>query len=269
LVVTGLVLGLVFAISQPVVYSAVSRIALTPQEAVAAPEPDVGAPRLVSLDSDAQLLASTSVLAAAAASLSFPATADALAEELIVSAVPNSRVLIVRLEDSVAAHALEATDAIVTAFLTARAAAAESRSSAARASLTTQIDDVTERLVELQGGAGTGSISFLADQLEERQLNAQLDDLRAALAALPTAEADPGLVVSPARQRGAGQRPMAAGTVAAGVLLGLVSGLGLAWLSDRSRPRRLRTRADARPGAGRARHVLPSPNETVPAGPLR
>lgn len=231
-VVTGLLIGLALAVGQPREFSAVSRVALTPQESVAAPEDAPQALLLVSLDSDAQLLESTSVLGAAAATLDWHVTAVGLTNGLIVSAVPNSRVLIVRYDNPVATRAIDGCNAIVTAFLKARAAAAGQRSATARASLEQQISDVSAQLFALQATASAPGENVLADQLQRAALNAQLEDLRINLAQLPSETSDPGIVVSPARQRGSGQRSMATATVTSGILLGLIVGLLSGRLSD-------------------------------------
>src|SRR5690606_24351083 len=113
------------ALAQPVVYTAGSRVALTPQETTASGQSSVDdtRPRLVSLDSDAQLLTSSRVLAAAAVALGDEAPTGgvaALRDALVVSAVPNSRVLIARYSDPSPDRAVTTCAAIVDAFLAER-----------------------------------------------------------------------------------------------------------------------------------------------------
>lgn len=234
--------GVVVALTPPL-YVAQAKVAVTAQPTGADLDPD--RPRLVSLDSDAQVLSSSAVLARAAETSAFPGGASALADKLGVSAVPNSRVLIVRVSHPDRDVALRASGAVVDAFLSTRAETDRARADAAADTLGLQIDDVLARLVALQASAATGSTdpsrATSVVELADEEL-ARLAELEAELRRVTSAgSAAPGTVVAPPDAPAGGARPMAPATAVAGILIGAATGVtaagaGLpAWLSARTR----------------------------------
>lgn len=241
----GATCGAVLIALSPPLYVAQTKVAVTAQPTGADIDPD--RPRLVSLDSDAQVLSSGAVLARAAEISVFPGGAAALADSLSVSAVPNSRVLIVRVSHPDRDVALRASGAVVSEFLRTRADTDRVRADTATAALDLQISDVLARLVALRASAATGAtgtdLGTTVVELADDEL-AELAELEGELRRVTSAgSAPPGTVVAPPDAPPQGIRPMAPATAVTGVLLGAVTGVtaagtGLtAWLSARRRRR--------------------------------
>lgn len=230
LTLLGALAGTAIMLTQPVLYVAESRVAVTPQDVTRPTAADVSRRQLLSLDSDAQLLTSTRVLDEAAATSGFAGGAIALQDRLRVSAVLNSRVLIVQVSHPDRSVAVDATAAVVEAFLADRAAEARRRAEEVRADIEAQIATVLEQLGSLQTPLPNQPIAAADLTRQLAALNTEL--------VLATATADDvGIVVRPATAHGDGHRPMAAATVCSGVLLGAAAGLMVAgWSPPHRRP---------------------------------
>lgn len=265
LIVTLTVLGA--AVAGAVVATTPPQFAATTSLAVAAQptggDLDLDRPRVVSLDTDAALLRSGEVLTRAAAAVEFPGGAVGLRDSIDVSALPNTRVLVVRVTDVDRDRAVRACRAVVEEFLRTTAAAEAVRAEAATAALSGQIDDVLAELALLSavepdpdaagddgdgavgddadgdGAAGIGADAEPPDGVaidgvstdDGAALYAQLALLREELRVVSAAAtAAPGTVVSAASAPSTGSRPGAAGTLASGLLLGSGAGLSLAGL---------------------------------------
>lgn len=238
LAVVGAVVGVMAMFAQPVLYVAESRVAVTPQDVTLTAAGDVARRNLLSLDSDAALLTSTRVLDQAVSAVGVTGGAPALRERLRVSAVPNSRVLIVQVSDPDRAAAVETAAAVVQAFLADRAAGAERRVQSARADIEAQIASISEQLRALRT-ADSDSAAPLPDEVAaDAALSEQLTALQSQLVSTASGASVPGVVVRPAAVRGEGDRPMAAATVCAGMLLGAGAGLVVARWSSARRPDR-------------------------------
>lgn len=219
--------GLVF--QSPPEYVARETVAVTPQPTGA--DIDADRPSLVSLDSDAQILSSGDVLARAAIASGFPGGADALSASLDVSARPNSRVLIVRVTSDDHDLAIAACTAVVNEFLTTRAMTETERAAASAADLNVEIASLLGQLSEIDTTTDDGSeaAGTTAAQLAKDQLLTRLADLEDQLRVVTTAgTASPGTVTKVADAPVGGTRPMGAATLASGVLLGAITGVGVA-----------------------------------------
>ena len=240
----GLLVGGVLFVRQPTISTAVARIAVTPQEV--SPGVDLERPTLISLDSDAQVLTSVRVLSRAAESTEYPGGFEGLEQDTAVSAIADSRVLVLRVSNVQPELAISAATAIADEFLRVRADAANVRGEAARARLAEQVGRVSDRLVVLRGTAeASGGILLTGQQIEEQELTASLSALQAELARTVTSAADPGRVVLPATVLRPAGRPMGLATLASGALLGAAAGLGLSGIADQLRALR-RSRGLAR-----------------------
>ncbi len=240
----GLLVGAVLFVRQPSISTAVTRIAVTPQEV--SPGFDLDRPTLISLDSDAQVLTSLQVLSWAAEASAYPGGLEALERDTTVSAIADSRVLVLRVSNVKPDLAIAAGTEIADEFLRVRAEAANVRGEAARARLEEQIGQVSDRLVVLRGTAqASGGILLTGQQIEEQQLTASLSALQAELARTVTSAADPGRVVLPATVLRPAGRPMGLATLASGALLGAATGLSLSGIADQVRAVR-RSRGVAR-----------------------
>lgn len=230
LAVLGATVGGILVTASPPLYTAQTKIAVTAQPTGADLDPD--RPRLVSLDSDAQVLSSGAVLTRAAAAAAFPGGAPALTGALGVSAVPNSQVLIVRVSHPDRDTALRASDAVVTEFLRTRAEAEQVREDVAAAALRLQISEVLDRLAALQAaapaGGGEPDASIAALELADEEL-ARLAELEGDLRRVTTAGSiAAGVVVAPPDAPTVGSLSMAPATVVAGFLIGAATGVVVA-----------------------------------------
>jgi len=202
------------------------------------------------------------VLTRAADAVRFPGGAVGLRDSLDVSALPNTRVLVVRVTDVDRDRAVRACREVVDEFLRTRAAAEVARAAAATAALTAQIDDVLADLTLLtaadpgadpEAGAGETGETVAADDATAAlydRLALLREELRIASA---SASAAPGTVVSAADAPATGVRPGAAGALLSGLLLGSGAGLGLAALrtAPTAGPRPHRTQPTESPAHAR------------------
>lgn len=236
LAVLGLLVGIAIVMQQPVLYTARSRVAVSPQDVTVqsdaqsdqsgTAELEVSASRrqLLSLDSDAQVLSSTRVLRAAIDASGLPIEVADLRERLDVSAIPSSRVLVVAVSHPDRVVAVELTDAVVAAFLLDRSTSAERRVEAARAGLEEQIAAVSEQLASLRVG-GSSEMLDPRRRAAEQEFSERVTALQNELVRAAATAGDAGEVVVPARIVGAPGRPMAVATVASAVLLGAAVGM--------------------------------------------
>ena len=114
----GLVVGLVWSLTQPVTYSATASVTLTPVPVYVMRTTNELVPPKVSIDTDAQLLQSPKVLEPVGAALGQDAVSAA--DHLSVTASPNSHVLHVTVASTSAERAALAADAAVTALVGVR-----------------------------------------------------------------------------------------------------------------------------------------------------
>lgn len=228
LALVGLGVSILLVVNQPLLYTARSRLAVTPQDVTLQTIEESTRRQLVSLDSDAQVLSSTRVLDRAATATGVPGGITELRDRLGVSALPNSRVLIVSVAHPEPATAVELAAAVVDAFLADRAESGERRVEAARADLEQQLESVSERLAALRASNPLGDeIVLSGQQAEEQQLSEQVTALQGELVRAAATAGDAGVVIVPARITAAGSRPMAVATVSSGLLLGAGAGLGV------------------------------------------
>lgn len=228
LALVGVGVGILLVVNQPLLYTARSRVAVTPQDVTLQSIEESTRRQLVSLDSDAQVLSSTRVLGRAATATGVPGGITELRDRVGVSALPSSRVLIVSVAHPDPAAAVELTTAVVDAFLADRAESGERRVEAARADLEQQLESVSERLAVLRASNPLGDDVVLpSQQAEEEELSEQVTALQGELVRAAATAGDAGVVIVPARITAAGSRPMAVATLSSGLLLGAGAGLGV------------------------------------------
>jgi capsular polysaccharide biosynthesis protein len=199
----------------------------------------------ISVDSDAQVATSARVLKAAAARVHYPGGDTALAEKLHLTARPNSRVLTIAVRANNAALARDAADAIAAELLRVRERDFTARLKNQRTALERQIQVVATELAAIP--------LALTDEImpatpEAKALLSKLSALQLQAAELDSQAADPGLVTAPARAGPSG-RPGLQAKLASGAMIGLLAGLAMAWLRDRSSWRRQRRLEDGSPHA--------------------
>jgi len=226
----GGAVGVAMVTYWPAVYVAQAKVMTAAMPSGIEADPD--RPRLVSIDSDAQLMISTTVLARAAEAAEFPGGLDALRDSVEVSAVPNSRVLIVGVTHPDRAAALRGSGEVVGEFLRVRAEAAAAADDLAAARIEARVGAVLDQLAEhrVADGGGATSIGVLSLDATETEL---LDRLRVLTEEKATAAATStagGAMVSPPAAPMRGSRPLAAATVVSGLLIGTMAGVALAGL---------------------------------------
>ena len=215
----GLLLGAAVGLLAPHVlpesYTATSRVLVNPT--------GVGSPAQVQVDTEAQLVRSTSVIERAAKSGTALAGADTddIARRIGVGVSPNTTVLEISLRSDSAAEAKAGADLLANAYLADRAAASRGRIAARVTSLQDRLPDMKG----VQDGEG-----LLADQLEQ---------LKNDLLALDSSQVDAGRVISTASLPTHPSSPSHRIWMASGLGVGLMLGTLLAWAWDQ-RPRRLR-----------------------------
>ena len=226
LVALGLLAGLVWSLAQPSTYSATASVSLTPVPKYVLPTGTGLAPPEVSIDTDAQLLASPEVLGPVAQVLG--TDARGARDSMSVTATPNSHVLHVTVSSSSAAGAAEAAD-------TAAAALVRTRRSALGSLRVEQL-----RLLRLWV---SGQEDLLAREQRRgvvvpasNEQFAHVVMLRDGLTELEEARLSPGEVIDPALPA---PRPDYANRevpLTSGAMAGLVAGCLLGLHRDRRRP---------------------------------
>ena len=234
LVAGGVVTGIKEAAS-PLTYRSTAMVVVSIVPATSADEGlQLGRRRNVSVDSDAQVVRSTRVLRRAAEVSEFVGGYEELDRNLDITALPNSRVLKLRVSSTQATLSRDAAAAVAETFLDVRRAAIERVEEEERTALEGEIEEVGARLAALltqsqRVGAAT------ALELEEGRLTDRLEELELQLAQQIATPIDPGFVAEPPRAS-SGVHENVPGQVITGALCGLAIGLAIAIARGSSRP---------------------------------
>jgi polysaccharide biosynthesis transport protein len=238
--VLGTVIGVVGAAGwhaqQPPVYTSTASVLLTPVPGFVDTDPTGRAPRSVTIDTDAQLAASSTTVAAVAR-----ATGDARATAaagLNMSAPPLTRVL--RLSYT----APQPRKARLGAMVAARSLLASRREFLGAI----QLDQIARLQLEVARRAGDLEQLEAAGAGLERRREAQdqLGTLRTRMTDLYAARSSPGEVLEAARTPTAPDPADPEVALATGALLGFSFALGVAWLSEARQRRRAANRSSTR-----------------------
>ena len=215
----GGVVGMLAPLALPETYTATSRVLVNPT--------GLGSPAHVQVDTEAQLVRSSSVIERATKSGSALAGANTgdVARQIEVTVAPNTTVLEISLVAASAAEAKAGADVLANAYLADRATALRDRI----AGRVTSLQDSLPDLQGVQDGEG-----LLADRLKE---------LKNDLLALDNTQVATGRVISNASLPTHPSSPSRPIWLASGLGVGLVLGTLLAWAWDQ-RPSRLRDRGD-------------------------
>ena len=185
------------------------------------------------IDFDAQLAGSATVLQVAATKSGFPGGWTALARSLRLSARPNAHALRIRVRAHDRRIAIAAADAIGTELLWVRQETLEKRLEDRRTILHQQLKLMTTQL------------STPLPTSERGRLTEQLSNLQLILAEVEAQSSDPGFVAGPAAGSRGG-RPGLQAKLASGLMLGTLFGVGLATLIEGARSARNEKRARQR-----------------------
>ena len=235
-------LSLVLGIGLAVVYLAVAprEYQATTSVLVTATNPDASATdkAAINLDTEAQLVTSTETVAAAAKALHVSgADVGKLPSQVSVTVPPNTEILDITYTESSAKGAVAGSAAFAKAYLDQRTATANGILAAGKKSLQDRINSVTASLnsaLKTAAGLTPGSADRARADSVASQLNGQLSSLNSQLLKLNTETVTPGEVVTDAALPDSPSSPNPLIALAAGVLLGLAVGVGLAAVRHRA-----------------------------------
>ncbi len=226
--------GLAFAYAQwaPKEYRSQTSVLVTPTTPDAA-----GSDRTsgINLDTEAQLVTATETVIAAAELLDVPV--EDLADRVNVSVPPNTEILDITYVGDTAEDAQQGARAFAQAYLDQRQATAEDALQAEFDALQARYDAVQEQLTAVtKAGASLPANSPEAARNERQAtlLNDQLANIQSSQNRVRSETVTPGRVVTEPRLPSSPSSPDLFLALAAGILLGLVAGIGLAALRHRA-----------------------------------
>jgi capsular polysaccharide biosynthesis protein len=232
-------LGLAFAytaVASPE-YTSTTSVLVTP---IASPSDTASNPRsasTINMDTEAQIITSTEVVTSAAQALGYAGGAQELAGRVTITVPPNTEILDISYAGPTASEARRGAEAFAAAYLANRESSAKSDVEAEQSSIQARINDVNARLVTATGAAAAQPPNSAARAYNEAQassLNNQLSGLSTELNALKAFTVSPGKVITKASLPTSPSSPKLMLSLAAGALLGLLGGVGLAVLRERS-----------------------------------
>jgi hypothetical protein len=222
----GLMVGYVWSLGQPTTYSATASVFLVPVPKYVTPSTTELVPPEVSIDTDAQLLNSPEVLRTVADVTG--ADADAVSDDLSVTASPNTHVLHVTVAAGSADDAADAANAAVAALVEVR----RNVLGALRISQLQQLRLlITDREDQLRQEQAKGMVIPANDDMFT-----QILDLQSGLQTLEEARRQPAEVVSPAVAPRHADYANTEVPLVSGVMVGLICGCLLGAARDRSGP---------------------------------
>lgn len=221
----GVLGGLALSLVQPSSFSATASVALTPVPVYVMPSVSELAPPPVSIDTDAQLLRSSTVLAAVGRELG---TDTARTEEhLSVTATANTSILHVTVSATDPRAAARAADAAANALI-------DVRRTSLGAITSEQVRQLRFQVLAQEGELAREQTRRLVVPASD-DLFATLLELRTQLAELKEARRVPAEVITPAPERGAADYANTEVPMTSGAALGLLVGCLAGAVRDRSR----------------------------------
>jgi Mrp family chromosome partitioning ATPase/capsular polysaccharide biosynthesis protein len=188
----------------------------------------------INLETEAQLVTSTETVAAAAELLEVPADeVDSLARRVAVSVPPSSEILAIAFTDDSARAAQQGSRAFAQAYLDQREQAARAALDAEDEAIQGRIDVVSEDLEGLLDEARdlpAGSAARSRVDAQITALNNQLASLGSQQNEIRSTSVTPGSIVTEPTLPSSPSSPDPLIALAAGALLGLLLGLGIALL---------------------------------------
>jgi Mrp family chromosome partitioning ATPase len=234
LIGTGLAFG--YLAVAPEEFTARTSILVT----LTTPDTGANAPRAaeINLDTEAQLVRSTDTVTAAAALLDLSSDELAgLADRVTVTVPPNTEILTLSYVGPTARDARDGAAAFGKAYLDLRRASVEAGITAEAEALEARVESVTAQVKEISAAAerldeGSPQRATIDERIV--QLNTQLASLVNQQSRLQATPVTPGRVITEAALPRSPTNPDPMLTLAAGVLLGLLAGLAVATLRNRS-----------------------------------
>lgn len=247
-VVAGLVLGLAIGVPAMLLvtpsYTAAASVLVQPIDVSGE---DIGSGS-VNLSTEAQLVRSAAVAERARKSMHAHASAAALSDDVSVSVPSGSSVLTITFTGATPADAARGAHYFAQAYLANREATAQAAIDAQAKALEDQVGDLTEKLRDV-----SSRLAVLPSNSTDRQyaiaqqnvLTSQLSALNAPLSRLSNSDVDPGRILTDAVPPAVPDQPVPALYAVAGAVFGLLVGIVVAVVRDRS-DHSVRTVRDAR-----------------------
>ncbi|MGI8532180.1 MAG: Wzz/FepE/Etk N-terminal domain-containing protein [Geodermatophilaceae bacterium] len=266
-VVLGALAGYGYTSAQTPLYTSTTQVLVTPTGADDQSVLANGRTRgEINLDTEAQLLTSTAVVKAAADTIGDNATPAELVSRVKVSVPPNTEVLTIAYRSTSPEAARTGANAFAVAYLANRAQEASAQITARQTARQVQIDTLNRSLQNVTkslAGLKPDSVELSVAQAQIQSLSTQIALLSAEVDGLDVSSITPGRTITDANLPRSASSPVLTVNLAAGAMLGLLVGLGLALLRYRS-DRQLRTPDEVSRRTGLP--VLANVPETVGGG---
>jgi uncharacterized protein involved in exopolysaccharide biosynthesis len=240
LVVTGAAIGLLSQTAS--VYTSHASVLVQPLASGASSVVGGRTDGAINLDTEAQILKSTSVAETAKTTLHSAATASALLSRLSVAIPANSSVMTIAYQAHSPAKAAAGAQAFAQAYLANRAATANADVKQQvnsylkqRTSLQSELLAVTKRL-QIEA---TSSSAGIYDHSQRELLTSEIQQLNSNLNTLQGQVVIPGQIIGAAGIPGQASGPKPQLYIVGGVIVGLIVGLLLGLARDSRRRRRL------------------------------
>lgn len=238
-VVVGAVAGVLFLILQPSSYTSTTTVLVRSAGLPNGSGGAVGARTTgeINLDTEAQIARSAKIAGAVRTELDGALSAQELASRLTLRVPPNSEVLVFEFVADDAALARKGSAAFAMAYLDAReesaATAVEARRAGLEAKLGTLGGELNAAIVALTEAEPASREQALAAAARDSVLRRQAV-VAEELAALDPVDVTPGEIITPATEGASDTAVQALIALTSGTFLGLLLGLGLAMVRDRT-----------------------------------
>jgi Mrp family chromosome partitioning ATPase/capsular polysaccharide biosynthesis protein len=232
--------------TQPKVYESTASVLVSPVGSQDANASGGRTNAAINLDTEAQLVTSTDVATAAGGALKVSTPPATLAGNVRVSVPANTTVLNITYSAGTAAAAQSGAHAFAIAYLAARGNAAQAEVTAELTTLTTKLTQYQASLNQLSGRLATMPVNDPNRASVSSQINTlttQINALTTRQNELTTTAVTPGRIISDAALPGSPARPSIPLFAASGALLGLLLGVAVAALRQRT-DRRVRRGVD-------------------------
>jgi Mrp family chromosome partitioning ATPase len=199
----------------------------------------------INLDTEAQLVRSTAVVNYAAEQLN-RTDFEALAAGVAVEVPPNTSVLQIKYSAETAAEAQAGARAFAESYLHNREENTKATLSGQIESLRGKLTELTNDLTKINGQLATArpaSSTYATLDSQRDTTVSQINQLTGKINSLTTETVSGGVIIRDARLPGRPLKPNTPVNIAAGALLGLLIGIGVAGLRERF-DRRVRSRTD-------------------------
>jgi len=251
--ILGAALGAILLQTLPPTYSASAAVLVRPVAVSAQTTPGDRLVDDVNLDTEAQLVRSLTIANRAAKSIESGQTSIDLIESVSVEVPPNTTILRISFSASTSEAAAAGAQAFAAAYLDNRERSAERDVADQLDKLNTQLDALDQRLEKLIRSIVSlpeNSSTRLIRQTRLQLVRSRYASLQSYRTTLESATISSGQIISDARPPASAAAPDPLVVVAAACALGLLAGLGLAWLT-RFRSYRLRAGDDVEAMTGR------------------